>query len=620
MGIRLHCSLLLLVLLVGCAHRNDPTLDLMQSEMRWLEDQVYMLESELEQTCYDLCKCKQTSRDQMIWQQATASSGAQAGSNISAPIVSAGQPLSAPQSTFEHAVEAPVVEPGVEPPRLDFPVADPGVIETQVPYQGVPNQGVPNQGVPLNSLPYEIVPGDSYPAGDSYSTGDSYSNDCPDCEPGVNDPAVNYDNGMGYVPPIVSGNDNSTIDAPAIPDEVQPTPMSPPDSPSELPAPLGRTQEEATPPTPDELGSGLEPDSGFGQDSSFEPATDLMTPDQPMDEGDGGEFMPEPALPPAGERPSLEDLDARLPDPDRISIQLQSYVQTEMIDREEDTNSGPAEPLRLFADDPQEPDESLDAHITHLVVKARHLEWKQSFATVKDHDLIVDVQPRNADGKYVELPAAMSVVVLDRNQSPENARVARWEFDAAKVATYVESGTRKGIRLALDWPGIRPDSDELFAFVRYTTIDGRKLETRCKIQPAEEEPAAVNQSNTDLTISPKSTEDWSQVAGEPGKGWTVVDIGTKTQSSKISNGSNGKQGATHATVGYEESQVSKASLSEWTRQRVSGLAGKARAAASDEQADGSPEPPKTLPSGAIQNATPIIKKSNVDKPTWKPYR
>ena len=107
MVIRLHCSLLLLVMFVGCAHRNDPTMDLMQSEMRWLEDQVYMLEGELEQTCYDLCKCRQASRDRIIWQQSTTNAHSP---GTSAAISSQPVPVAADPAPLGPVVESPIVE------------------------------------------------------------------------------------------------------------------------------------------------------------------------------------------------------------------------------------------------------------------------------------------------------------------------------------------------------------------------------------------------------------------------------------------------------------------------------------------------------------------------------
>lgn len=607
MVIRLHCSLLLLVMFVGCAHRNDPTMDLMQSEMRWLEDQVYMLESELEQSCYDLCKCRQASRERMIWQQATTTN-----THAAAPpatTYSESTPAAVDPAPLEPVVESPivegVVEPGLEPPRLGLPVDDPGVIEMQM----------PRGGVPLDSLPYQLVPSGPF------------ADDCPGCDPAAIAPEPAYGGGVTDVPiadvPIVNGEDSTTIEMSNDPVETPPTLDGvQQESPAELPAPL-----EPTPSGVDTMSPSTDVPSMDGD--SMERIFDT-SPDAPDTSGesetDGREFLPEPAMPPAGERPNIEDLDdaldARQPDSDRFSIRLQSHVHSERIESYDTLADDvparePEEPLKLFVEEADPAGERLDAHVTHVVVKARQLKWKQHYATVKEHDLVVEIQPRNADGKYVELPAEMSLVVLDRNQSPENARVARWDFDATDVATYVQGESKDGIRFELDWPGARPDSDELFVFARYNTIDGRKLEARARLLPpkAEDEDKLASRADRKpggLTLTPKGSHQWSQVSGSPSAGWTVVDIGSDS-------GSAGE----HATVGYES-----ASDAEWMQQRVSRLAGtpakttqatsiKPVANAVDSKDVREPEP---LPASAIQNATPIIQKPRVAKPTWKPYR
>ena len=210
----------------------------------------------------------------------------------------------------------------------------------------------------------------------------------------------------------------------------------------------------------------------------------------------------------------------------------------------------------------------------------------------------------------------MSLVVLDRNQSSENARVARWDFDATDVAAFLQGESKAGIRFELDWPGARPDSDDLFVFARYNTIDGRTLEARARLLPPKEDKIAdsPNGKSGGLTLTPKGSQQWSQVSGSPTSGWTVVDIGSEPGAS----GSGGSEAGTHATVGYES-----ASEADWMNRRVSRLAGKTTQppkTVNHEDDNSVASEPELLPASAIQNVTPIIQKPRVAKPTWKPYR
>ena len=94
-----------------------------------------------------------------------------------------------------------------------------------------------------------------------------------------------------------------------------------------------------------------------------------------------------------------------------------------------------------------------------------------------DEGIVAVVQPRDADGRLIEAPAPVSVVVLDPALSGQAARVARWDFTAEEVAArYRRNGTREGIRLEMVWPADPPQHGRLHLFVRYRTDDGRALE------------------------------------------------------------------------------------------------------------------------------------------------
>ena len=577
---------LLICAFSGCAYRNDPTIEMMQAEMRWLEDQVYMLEGELEQSCYDLCKCRQAARDRTIWEQATASqNSAEPGQHELA------KPSQPSEVDAEPIEPAPISSQGMrvfESPNQVDSIVDPE-IATEIPEA---------DGVPVDAIPYEIVPNGPF------------TSDCVDCEPIVVDP----ESANQSEPPISTGDDDATIEmSPVTPDTSNPGELET----GELPAPL--SPQPAVPGAPDDreftspdLGSDLMP-SPTNSESDLNDGidNDSILP-QPQ---------PEPAAPDPGERPNIEaapngEFDARAPSGDRYSIRLQSHIESSPIDNKS---------RKIKPDDRSKTwsgrtsgNEFVDAHVTHIVMDAQQQKPNGAYATIEDHDLVVRIEPRNADGGYVELPAQTSVVVLDRNQSPENARIARWDFDAAEIATFVQNDSDRGIRLELNWPGARPKSDELFIFVRYSTIDGRKLEAKQRLLPPSE--------NSNASASaPKKADSWGIVSGSPTQGWTVVSM-------KQSGAAESPTESKHSTVGYEDNTTDSSAATDWTKQRVAKLAsGKSDATSSQADAisagagttgekQASSPAPQELPPTSVQSTTPILEKPKVEKPTWRPYR
>lgn len=102
-----------------------------------------------------------------------------------------------------------------------------------------------------------------------------------------------------------------------------------------------------------------------------------------------------------------------------------------------------------------------------------------------DQGISLVLEPRDAEGRRVAAAAPVSVVVLDPAFRDESARVARWDFTAEEVASRYHRGPwGEGFHLEMRWPGRPPVHRQLQLFVRYTTSDGRKLETSAPIQVA----------------------------------------------------------------------------------------------------------------------------------------
>ena len=99
-----------------------------------------------------------------------------------------------------------------------------------------------------------------------------------------------------------------------------------------------------------------------------------------------------------------------------------------------------------------------------------------------DEGIVVVVEPRDAQGRWVEAPAAMSVVVLDPALEGDAARVARWDFSVEQTrALVLRAGLGRGIGLDMDWPDAPPLHTELLVHVRYATSDGRNLQADGRI-------------------------------------------------------------------------------------------------------------------------------------------
>lgn len=95
-----------------------------------------------------------------------------------------------------------------------------------------------------------------------------------------------------------------------------------------------------------------------------------------------------------------------------------------------------------------------------------------------DEGIFLLVEPRDAEGRVLAAAAPVCVVVLDRGLAGESARVARWDLTAEQVATlFRRTEVGDGLYLELPWSASPPVHSHLHLFVRYTTRDGRKLET-----------------------------------------------------------------------------------------------------------------------------------------------
>jgi hypothetical protein len=121
--------------------------------------------------------------------------------------------------------------------------------------------------------------------------------------------------------------------------------------------------------------------------------------------------------------------------------------------------------------------------VEKIVLDRMHTGGYRTVGRAADEGIAVLIEPRDADGRFVEAVAPVAVVVMDGEATGKAAHFARWDFSLAEVsAAFRKTAHGHGIYLELPWPVGPPAHAQLQVFVRYITSDGRKLETHLPIQ------------------------------------------------------------------------------------------------------------------------------------------
>ena len=93
-----------------------------------------------------------------------------------------------------------------------------------------------------------------------------------------------------------------------------------------------------------------------------------------------------------------------------------------------------------------------------------------------DDGIMVVLEPRNRGKQLIQVPGAVSIVVLDPALEGAEARVARWDFNEDEVANHYKSTPLgDGFHFALPWSSSPPRHVDLSLFVRLTTADGQQF-------------------------------------------------------------------------------------------------------------------------------------------------
>lgn len=171
-------------------------------------------------------------------------------------------------------------------------------------------------------------------------------------------------------------------------------------------------------------------------------------PDDVVPRGGGG-LRPKPAKMPAKMGPDMNGPGGRneLPPPAEFEGEQTAYIEPE------------------------------DPRVTHIVLNPFLTGGHDFDHKAGDDGVAVIVEPRNKEDQFVQQAGPVSIVVIDPEIEGKEGRIARWDFDSIEAGKLMKKkGPGRGIHFKLPWPNKPPENNKLKVFVRYQTLDGRKLE------------------------------------------------------------------------------------------------------------------------------------------------
>lgn len=208
----------------------------------------------------------------------------------------------------------------------------------------------------------------------------------------------------------------------------------------------GREEEDTSKPKRGSILPRSTPKSGPSKEPE-EPMIDLGTPGEPEGGGAGAGVRPKPA---SSKGPLIHGAGGKaneLPPPNEFEGEQMAYV---------------------------EPD---DPRVTHIILNPFLTGGHDFDHKPGDDGVAVIVEPRNKEDQFVQQAGPVSIVVIDPAIEGKEGRIARWDFDSIESGKLMKKkGLGRGIHFKLPWPNTPPENNKLKVFVRYETLDGRKLE------------------------------------------------------------------------------------------------------------------------------------------------
>lgn len=114
-----------------------------------------------------------------------------------------------------------------------------------------------------------------------------------------------------------------------------------------------------------------------------------------------------------------------------------------------------------------------------------------------DEGIMAVVEARDAAGKLVGDPGAMTLALYDPRASGDRSVVAQWDFSAAETAARFREGAfGSGVHFELPWPNRPPRRSTLRLEVRLTTTEGKTLSATHKFSVDLIDATAADEAKT----------------------------------------------------------------------------------------------------------------------------
>ena len=82
-----------------------------------------------------------------------------------------------------------------------------------------------------------------------------------------------------------------------------------------------------------------------------------------------------------------------------------------------------------------------------------------------------------------DIDAELSIVILDPQREPSQARIGRWDFTNLQVATFLRSEPISGLHVPIQWKDVKPSGKEVIVHVRLRAEDDEmRCEGRLKVE------------------------------------------------------------------------------------------------------------------------------------------
>jgi hypothetical protein len=200
----------------------------------------------------------------------------------------------------------------------------------------------------------------------------------------------------------------------------------------------------------------------------------------------------------AGGKPDTNSSRSTSPTPDRTSDDIPSGVpelpRVELGEPDNESGLPPIQGVPSFDNTTPKSDSPTDDRLKPLDTSSSQVREIRLHTVLTggidrdglpgDEGIQVMIEPLNAQGNVVSVSGAVAIAMMDHTLPAGDQRLAFWTFDAEKSADKIQrGGLSDGLLFDLMWGGQRyPSHRVLDVYVRYTTSDGRHLDTRGKVR------------------------------------------------------------------------------------------------------------------------------------------